>query len=207
MSHASTGVLRPITRTDLCTARAMALRCGAGDEADDVAQEVVIAIARYPRPLVVPPSLSPNKARKCVLWGFVRRQAARHRSQRARDGEPVRATTPGEVDGLRAQACGAAPSVEDRILAQSRVTLLRAAVELLRTAAPELHAVMQGELEGLSIARVASNLGIPFGTAYARSRSGHEAVRAQLRRWEADEARGAVRMQLDAMRGARRPWR
>ena len=53
----------------------------------------------------------------------------------------------------------------------------------------------------------ASNLGIPFGTAYARSRSGYEAVRAQLRRWEADEARGAVRMRLNAMKGVRRPWR
>ena len=207
MSHASTGVLRPITRTDLCTARAMALRCGAGDASDDVAQEVVIAIVRYPRPLVVPPSLSPNAARKCVLWGFVRRQAARHRSQRARDGEPVAVTTPGEVDDLRAQACGAAPSIEDRILERSRLTLLRAAVEQLRTGAPEVYAVILGELEGLPIARVASDLGIPFGTAYARSRSGHEAVRAQLRRWEADEARGAVRMQLDAMKGARWPWR
>lgn len=206
MSHANTGAPRPVTRTDLITARAMALRCGAGDEADDVAQEVVIALVRYPRPLVVPPSLSPNAARKCVLWGFVRRQAARHRSQRARGGEPVSATTSGEVDGLRAQACGAVPSIEDRILEQSRCTLLRAAVEQLRTGAPKLYAVIQGELEGLPIARVASNLGIPFGTAYARSRSGHEAMRAQLRRWEADEARGTVRMQLDAMKGARRPW-
>ncbi len=204
MSHASTGVPRPVTRTDLITARAMALRCGAGDASDDVAQEVVIAIARYPRPLVVPPSLSPNAARKCLLWGFVRRQVARHRSQRARDGEQVRATTPGEGDRLRAQ--GAAPSIEDRILEQSRLTLLRAAVEQLRTGAPEVYAVILGELEGSPIARVASDLGIPFGTAYARSRSGREAVRVQLLRWEADEARGAVRMQLDAMRGARRPW-
>ena len=207
MSNASTGVPRPVTRTDLITARVMALRCGAGDASDDVAQEVVIAIARYPRPLVVPPSLSPNAARKCVLWGFVRRQVARHRSQRARGGEPVRATTPGDEDRLRAQACGASPSIEDRILERSRLTLLRAAVEQLRTGAPELYAVIQGELEGLPIARVAADLGIPFGTAYARSRSGHEAVRTQLRRWEADEARGAVRMQLDAMKGARRPWR
>ncbi len=206
MSHASTGVPRPVTRTDLITARAMALRCGAGDASDDVAQEVVIAIARYPRPLVVPPSLSPNAARKCVLWGFVRRQAARHRSQRARDGERVRVTTPGDEDRLRAQTCGASPSIEDRILERSRLTLLRAAVEQLRTGAPELYAVIQGELEGLPIARVASDLGIPFGTAYARSRSGREAVRAQLRRWEADDARGAVRMQLDAMKGARRSW-
>ncbi len=205
MSHASTGVPRPITRTDLITARAMALRCGVGDASDDVAQEVVIAIARYPRPLVVPPSLSPNAARKCVLWGFVRRQAARHRSQRARGGEPVRVTNPGEVDHHRAQ--GAAPSIEDQILEQSRLTLLRAAVEQLRIGAPDIYAVIQGELEGLPIARVASNLGIPFGTAYARSRSGHEAVRAQLRRWEADEARGAVRMHLAALKGARRPWR
>ena len=206
MSHASTGAPRPITRTDLCMARAMALRCGAGDASDDVAQEAVIAIARYPRPFLIPPSLSPGAARKCLLWGFVRRQAARYRSQRARGDEAVAVTTPGEVDDLRVQACGASPSIEDRILERSQLTLLRAAVELLRTAAPELYAVLQGELEGLPIARVASNLGIPFGTAYARSRSGYEAVRAQLRRWEADEARGAVRMQLDAMKGARRPW-
>ena len=202
MSSASTGEPPPFTRNDFDTARRMARKRGVYTDADDVTQEAMIAIARYPRPLVIAPHRAPDAVRKCILWGFVRRQVARHRSQRARDGERVSAPAPGEAARILTSARGAAPSVEDRILEYARITLLRAAVEQLRAEAPELYAVLHLELEGVSIARIAADLEIPLGTAYTRSRLGREAVRAQLRRWEDDDARGAVRIQLDAMKGA-----
>ena len=202
MSNPSTGAPHPVTRNDLDTARRMVRKRGVYTDADDVAQEVAIAIVRYPRRFMLPPERAQGAVRRCILWGFVRRQVARHRSQRARDGERVSAPAPDETDRILTSARGAAPSVEDRILEHARLTLLRAAVEQLRAEAPELYAVLHLELDGVPIARIAEDLGIPLGTAYTRSRLGREAVRAQLRRWEDDDARGAVRIQLDAMKGA-----
>jgi len=187
----------------------MVRRSGARDEADDVAQEVAIAFARYSRPLVVPPGHTPAEARCFLLCGFVRRLVARHRRERARrwarGGEPVGAREQGEEARILERLHGAAPSVEERILEHGRFTLLRAAVDELAAEAPELRAVLRGYLAGWPMPRVAAALGIPEGTAWSRWRHGCEAVRALLGQWAADEARGAVRMWLDAEKRARAP--
>jgi DNA-directed RNA polymerase specialized sigma24 family protein len=93
---------------------------------------------------------------------------------------------------------GVAPSIEEQILERGRLTLLRAAVDKLRTDAPDLHAVMQGQLDGAPIARLAVELGIPLGTAHTRAHRGREALRAQLHRWASEETRGEARMQRGA---------
>jgi DNA-directed RNA polymerase specialized sigma24 family protein len=84
---------------------------------------------------------------------------------------------------------GAAPSIEEKILRRGPLTLLHAAVDQLRVTAPELHAVMRYELDGVPISRAAAELGIPRGTAYTRARRGRAALRGLLRRWEDEEAR------------------
>jgi hypothetical protein len=58
--------------------------------------------------------------------------------------------------------------------------------------------VIQGELEGVPIARLADELRIPRGTAYGRVRRGRKALRAQLDRWACEETRGEARMQHGA---------
>lgn len=210
MNSASTGeppigVPPPFTRSDLDAARRMVRRRGAGDEAEDVAQEVAIAAARCSQPIVVPGHTAAD-ARRFVMAGIARRQVARHRAERARrgarSGEPVRARDRDEAAQILERLHGTAPSAEERILERGRITLLRAAIDELRREAPELYPVMAAELAGVSIPRVAAELGIPLGTAYTRSRRGREAVRAQVRRWE-DDTPGAVRMWIDAMRRGR----
>jgi DNA-directed RNA polymerase specialized sigma24 family protein len=206
MSTASTGEPRPVTRSELAAARRMVRRRGVGDEADDVAQEVVIALARYSRPLAIPSGHTPADARRFVLWGFVRRQVARHLREmrrRARRGGLMEMAEPGVGNGTLERACGAVPSEEDRILERAPLTLLRAAVEELAASAPELRAVLRGYLDGVPMPRVAADLGIPESMAWRRWRLGCEAVRALLRQWAAEEARGAVRMRLDAQKRAR----
>jgi len=211
MSSASTGEPRigeppPFTRSDLDTARRMVRRRGAADEADDVAQEVAIAAARYSRPIAVPPGHAPAEARRFVMSGIARRQVAHHRAERARrrarGGEPVGAR---EEARILERLHGAGPSAEDRILERSRITLLRAAVAELQSEAPELYPVMKGKLDGLSIPLVAAQLGIPLATAYTRARRGRAAVRTKLRQWEEGDAQGAIRMRLDAEKRARAP--
>ena len=207
MSSAITCDTLRLTRGELDMVRRMVRRCGVFDETDDVAQAVVAAFARYSRPCMVPPGHAPAEARRFLLSGFVRRQVARHRAECARrwarGGGPMRGHGRGEhasaLEGLHA----AAPSAEERILERSRITLLRAAVEELRTEAPELHAVMQGELLGVPIPLLAARLGIPVGTAYTRSRLGRKAVRERLLQWEDDELRSAGRLRLGSDRGAR----
>jgi len=212
MSNASTNEPRigeppPFTRSDMETARRMVRRRGVADEADDVAQEVALASARYARPLAVPPGHTPAEARRFVMSRIARCQVAQHCAERARrwarGGDPVIARERDEDARPLERLHGAAPSAEDRILERGRITLLRAAVDELRMEAPELYPVMAAELAGVPISLVAVQLGIPEGTAYTRARRGLETVRALLRRWEDDDARGAVRMQLDAMRGGR----
>lgn len=209
MSIASTGKPPPFsfTRSDLERARRMVRRLGVYDEADDVVQEVAIAMLRYSSPFAIPPGHTRDEALRIVMSGFVRRQTAHHRAERARrwarEGEPVRGRERDGEDYILERMHGAAPSVEDTILERARVTLLRAAVEELRNKAPEMYAVMRGELDGMPIVMIAAQLGIPLGTAYDRSRRGREAVREQFTRWEDEEARGRVRACFDAVKRAR----
>lgn len=202
-----TDELHPVTRSDLDTALRMVRRCGVHDEADDVAQEVVIGFSRYSRPLVLLGHLAPAEARRIVLWGFVRRVVANHirerAGRRARGGEPVRAQERDEAAQTLERLCGAAPSAEERVLEQARHTLLHAAVDEIGAGAPDLYAVLRGHLDGLPMSRVAATLRMPEDTAWSRWRHGCEAVRALLGRWAADEARGAVRMWFDFEKRAR----
>jgi hypothetical protein len=110
----------------------------------------------------------------------------------------MRVTAPDEEDRILERASGSAPSAEDQILERARITLLLAAVAELASCAPELCAVLRGHLDGAPMWRVAADLGIPTGTAWSRWRLGCKAVRALIRQWAADDARGEVRMRLDA---------
>lgn len=203
MSSTSTGEPPPFTRNDLAAACRMVRSRGARDDADDLAQEVALDFTRFVPRLVVLPGHTPSTARRGVLSVIARRKVAHHRARSPRGGEPVRPCERRDEGRILERLHGAAPSVEDQILTRGRCTLLRAAVDALRTVAPELHEVLAGELEGLPVAVLAARLGIPLGTAYTRAQRGRDAVRAQLRRWEDDDARGAVRMRLDARKGAR----
>jgi DNA-directed RNA polymerase specialized sigma24 family protein len=171
-------------------------------------QEATIAITRYRRPLRIPPGHTAEDARRFVLCKITRRRAARHHAERARtpSGDPVSTRERDEHARHLERWHGAAPSIEQRILERGRLTLLYAAVDKLRTYAPHLHAVIQGELEGVPIARLAVELRISLGTAYARAWRGRKALRAQLRRWACEETRGEACMLRSAARREQERW-
>jgi DNA-directed RNA polymerase specialized sigma24 family protein len=204
----ATGEPPPVIRADLDTARRMARRRALPADADDIAQEATIAITRYRRPLRIPQGHTAEDARRFVLCKITRRRAARHHAERARtpSGDAVSTRERDEHARHLERWHGAAPSIEQQILERGRLTLLRAAVDQLRADAPELYDVIQGRLDGVPLARLAAQLAIPLGTAYARAWRGRKALRAMLRRWEDEEARGAARMQRDARRGGLERW-
>jgi DNA-directed RNA polymerase specialized sigma24 family protein len=202
----ATGEPTPVTRADLDTARRMALRRAPPADADDVAQEATIELAGCRRPLRIPPGHTAEDARRFVLCAITRRRAARlhaaHARARSHLGDPVSTRERSEHARHLERWHGAAPSIEEQILERARLTLLHAAVDKLRTDAPDVHAVIEGQLDGVPIARLAVDLGIPLGTAYGRARRGLEALRAQLQRWAHEETRGEARTERGAARRA-----
>lgn len=160
----------------------------AADQADDVAQDVALILHRTASIL----------DRRALTWGIVKRKVATHcRSQRRRR----RAT---EAAAAETQThAQPAPSAEERMSAHDEIAMLRRAIEGMKTA-PHLDAVLSLHLDGLTANEIAATLLIPCGTAETRLRCARAALRAQMDRWTAENARRAQWAQLT--KGAPKRW-
>lgn len=150
-------------------------------DVDDIAQEVLCALAFRRHPIDVPAGMTPAQARTAFLWGVVRRQVARHAQRHVR-------FEVGLVLGAEVLAQPPAPSPEDLHIALAASERLSRAMEQLHQARPELHEVLVLVAEEQSISRIAARLGVPAGTVSSRWLRAREAVRAFVRRDVADEA-------------------
>lgn len=150
----------------------------ASADADDVTQEVMIALEARRAGFQVPEGRTRAEAWRAFVWGVVVRQVARYRSARARQRR--------EEQAVAEEAEAIAPSMEDVMIAEAPRVLLRRAVQAL---APHLRAVMVLHLAGLLMPAAAAKLEIPYGTVWTRFRYACDAVRATVGRWAAEEAR------------------
>ncbi len=173
------------------TIRRLVMRFGiTADQADDVAQDVALILHRTASIL----------DRRALTWGIVKRKATTYRRserRRRRATEAAAAETQ-----THAQP---APSAEERMSAHSSIVLLRRAIEALKSAAPELHAVLLLSMDGLVVNEIAEVLRLPYGTAEGRLQRARATVRAQIDRWTAENARRAQWAQLT--KGALKRWR
>lgn len=188
----------PVSLDDARMARRMVMASRVPSrDADDVTQEVLCALAFRPEPIDVPPGFTPERARAAFLWAVVQRQVANRARRQARLRMEV-AVPANEIYQY------SAPSAETQALASEALTALRLALEKLKEAAPELHEVLDHVTGGKPIARLASRLGLPLGTAWNRLRRARAALRALLDLAAAAETRLARTAFVEAMRGRRR---
>jgi RNA polymerase sigma factor (sigma-70 family) len=160
------------------------------DEADDVAQEAALALHRTGSVL----------DRRALTWGIVKCKAANYyrslrRWRRATEAAAAETQTHAQP----------APSAEERMSAHDSSVMLSRALEELKSAAPELHAVLVLSMDGLIATEIAAALGLSYGTADGRLRRARATVRAQMDRWTAENAHRERWAQLT--KGAPRRWR
>ena len=160
------------------------------DQADDIAQEVALALHRTPAIL----------DRGVLVRTVAKRKAAIYRRGR---GRRFRAMERAATD-TRAQT-HPPPNAEERMITHGAIAMLRRAIEELKTAAPQLDAVLSLHLEGLTASEIAEVLRIPCGTADTRLRRARATLREQMSRWAAENAHREQWAQLT--KGAPRRWR
>ncbi len=90
------------------------------------------------------------------------------------------------------------------MITHGAIAMLRRAIEELKTAAPQLDAVLSLHLEGLTASEIAEVLRIPCGTADTRLRRARATLREQMNRWAAENAHRERCAQLT--KGAPRRW-
>ena len=167
---------RTALEEDARMVRAMVKTWGlASADADDVAQEVLIALEATRPAFQVPPGRTRAGAWRAFVWGVVDRQVASFRRERAR----LRRGDQGAAE----EDEPIAPSLEDVTIAEGPRALLRRAVVALT---PPLRVVMELHLSDLPMPAAAARLGIPYATAWTRLRAAVEEVRATVRRWNAE---------------------
>lgn len=173
-------------RKEWRSVRALLFRLGVkGDAAEDVAQEVMLAVHRTTSSL----------ERRALVWGVAKHAAAYYLRARAKRPEE-------HLEVVEVLAFHAAPSAEDLAVSSEATVTLSHAINELKDAEPTLHEVLALHLEGLAMPTIAERLSIPYGTAEGRLRRARASLGEKLRRWAAEEANRSARACL--RRGARR---
>lgn len=166
-------------------------------DVDDVAQEVLCALAFRRAPIEVREGFTPAQAREAFLCGVVERKVAQYWRQHVRD--KLGPTLWAEVfpEGL-------APSAEEQVIDLTPLLRIGRAIEELGSTEPLLYDVLVLSIEGIPATVAARRLNIPAGTASDRLRRARAMVRDLLRRRAAEEASWTARRVL-AARGASPP--
>lgn len=178
-----------VSRCDAFTARRM-VRALASDvprhEVDDIAQEVLCALAFRREPKGAHTGRTAVAGRAAFLRHEAARQLAEHERRRARlhTGDAL------AVDVLPPPVT---PSAEDLSLAFAPIGTLRRALAQLQEDEPAAYVVLDLALDGEPMAAAAAVLGIPLGTACTWLRHARVAVRALFEREARGERRAAVR--------------
>lgn len=153
-------------------------------DAEDVTQEVWLALHAARVSLVVAAGQTPESARRAFCCGVVRRQAASYRRARANRVPEVLVDTPDRLQEARE----AFPSAESLVLKRATEQL---ASRVLAEVAEERRAVLVAyEIEDEPMMAVAERLGIPTNTAWNRLRLARADVRGILRRRAVREGDG-----------------
>lgn len=174
-------LLRPITEEDLKIARRIAQRLVSTADVDDVVQETAIELHKHTKPFEIPPGSDPLRARKGILYAFVRRQVVSLHRKRKRS--PVRLT--GNADGqIHEGSRGAVPSAEEHILQRHDRTLF---YQALAEIAPEQQAIIRSVLDGTLCTEIARACGLPPGTVCSRLLFGKQAIVARIHLWQEEE--------------------
>lgn len=160
-------------------------------DADDITQEVLIALAGRRASFRVPEGGDGAAAWAGFVWGVVVRQVASFRRERER-------LRRGDEAG-RDAAAPIVPSMEELMIAESPRALLHRALDTLE---PPQAAVMRLHIEGVSVATVAARLEIPYGTAWTRFRYAQSSLRRAVHGWTARRARRTARHRRGAEGGA-----
>lgn len=167
-------------------------------DVDDVAQEVLRAVARG-LPAFEPLSgVAEEVAVGAWLFAICERQAANHRRRMFRRAETPRDNA--ELDGM----AGVAPTPEASCLAAERVERLHSILATMEARRRDV--LVAHELHGVAMGDVALDLGIPVNTAWNRLRLARAALRAA---WEARERRsGPHEVRQSGVRGCTMsaPW-
>jgi RNA polymerase sigma-70 factor (ECF subfamily) len=149
-------------------------------DADDVTQEVMLAMHCGALSFRVPEDRTPERARGAWGFGIVRNQVASYRRARAR--EPGSAT-PEALDEGTLGAAGLSPEAE---LIRRRA--LAAAADIVSALDPRLRAVfLAHDILGAGMAEIASELDAPANTAWDLLRRARAAIRACVQRRNAEE--------------------
>ena len=159
------------------------------DQADDIAQEVALALHRTPA--ILDRGALARTVAKCKAAIYQRGRSRRFRAME-------RAAT-----DTRAQA-HPPPNAEERMIVHGAIAMLRRAIKETKTAAPQLYAVLSLHIEGLTANEIAEALRIPCGTAETRLRRARVTLREQMDRWAAENAHRERCAQLT--KGAPRRW-
>lgn len=168
--------VRAALSEDARTARRMLRTFGLrAADVDDITQEVLLVLARRRATFEVPPGGNGPDAWRAFVWGVVVRQVASFRRESARRRHAE--------EGAAEETEPIAPSMEAAVIAEAPRTMFRRAVAGL---APPLGAVMELHLADLPMASAAARLEIPPATAWTRLRAACAAVRATVRRWNAE---------------------
>ena len=170
--------------------RRLLMRFGVkADQADDIAQEVALVLHRTPSIL----------DRGALTWGIVKWKAMTYRRSRRRQHRATARAAP-----MIQTEAHPPPSAEERMITYDAIARLRRAIEEMKTAAPQLHAVLSLHLNGLVATEIAEALRIPCGTADTRLRRARTTLRKQMERWAAENAHREQWTQLT--KGAPRRW-
>jgi DNA-directed RNA polymerase specialized sigma24 family protein len=156
----------------------MVRACGVGaphPDADDLTQEVWIAMVRSGAAFVAPPGGDAEVAWRAFVLGIARHVVAYHRRAQAHQRDSERGAVAREERDSQ-------PSAEDMALAHTPIVLLRDAVAELEQTAPHLAALLLAYLAEAPIAETAAALGIPEGTGWNRLGRARRAVIAAVRR-------------------------
>lgn len=140
------------------------------DQADDVAQEIAVELHRT----------KCSYDRRALVWGIAKNKAAYHRRAEARRNVVAREVAPLELSSL--------PSAEEVVITREPRALLARAIEELRSAEPDLHAVVLLHLEGLTTSAIAARLVIPPGTVDSRLYRARCVLRETVHRWNVEDA-------------------
>lgn len=181
-----------VSKKDMRRAHQLVLASGVPSaDVDDVAQEVLCALAFRRAPIEVREGFTPAQAREAFLCGVVERKVAQYWRQHVRDQLGPTLWTEVFPEGL-------APSAEDQVLDLTPLLRIGRAIEDLGSTEPLLRDVLVLSIEGIPATVAARRLNIPAGTASDRLRRARAAVRDILRRWAAEEASCPARRVLAA---------
>lgn len=145
-------------------------------DADDVTQEVLFSIERSAAGFVAPPHQNRQDAWEAWCFGVVRKQVASYRRARSREAFELYA------DPAPASHGGAHTTETPEDQAIRRADLLLALQILARLQGPRRAVFVAYQVEGDSVALIASELEVPANTVWNLLRLARQQIRDELRR-------------------------